>query len=124
MELDEEHVGSGGGGDEEPVGGREGSEGGGDGAVGGDLHRAHGAWEAGGAPSAPRPYCTRGPTPFKETKEKMIRKNRHKSTKSKQDYPDFFVFAFCGSAGTPSLANRQGTSSQYQYCYLDLVIWY
>ena len=58
-----------------------------------------------GAPSAPRPYCNRGPTPFKETKEKMIRKNRHKSTKSKQDYPDFFVFAFCGSAGTPSLAN-------------------
>ena len=94
MELDEEHVGSGGGGDEEPVGGREGSEGGGDGAVGGDLHRAHGAWEAGGAPSAPRPYCTRGPTPFKETKEKMIRKNRHKSTKSEQDYPDFFCLRF------------------------------
>ena len=58
-----------------------------------------------GARSAPRPYCTRGPTPFKETKEKMMRKNRHKSTKSKQDYPDFFVLAPCGSAGTLSLAN-------------------
>ena len=71
----------------------------------GSCKGEHGAWEA-GARSAPRPYCTRGPTPFKETKEKMIRKNRHKSTKSKQDYPDFFVFAFCGSAGTPSLANN------------------
>ena len=58
-----------------------------------------------GAPSAPRPYCTRGPTPFKETTEKMIRKNRHKSTKSKQDYPFFFAFVLNGSAGTPSLAN-------------------
>ena len=29
-----------------------------------------------GARSAPRPYCTRGPTPFKETKEKMIRKKQ------------------------------------------------
>ena len=57
-----------------------------------------------GARSAPRPYCTLGPNPFKETKEKIIRKNRHKSTKSKQDYPDFFVFALGGSAGTPSLA--------------------
>ena len=42
MELDEERVGSGGVGDEELVGG-----GGGDGAGGGDLHRAHGAWETG-----------------------------------------------------------------------------
>ena len=52
MELDEEHVGSGGEGDEERVGGGggEGVEEGGDGAGGGDLHRAHGAWEAGGGP--------------------------------------------------------------------------
>ena len=54
MELDEEHVGSGGEGDEERVGEGggegEGVEGGGDGAGGGDLHRAQGAWEAGGCP--------------------------------------------------------------------------
>ena len=29
-----------------------------------------------GARSAPRPYCTRGPTPFKETKGKRIRKKQ------------------------------------------------
>ena len=108
MELDEEHVGRCGGGDEERVdgGGGGGVEGGGDGAVGGDLHRAHGAWEAGGAPSAPRPYCTRGPTPFKEAREKMIRKKTGTKARSRNKIIQiFFVFAFCGSAGTPSLAN-------------------
>ena len=107
MELDEEHVGRCGGGDEECVGGGggEGVEGGGYGADGEDLHRAHGAWEA-GARSAPRPYCTRGPTPFKETKEKMIRKKTGTKARSRNKIIQIsFVFAFCGSAGTPSLAN-------------------
>ena len=35
-----------------------------------------------GAQSAPWPYCTRGPTPFKETKEKMIRKTLPKALRT------------------------------------------
>ena len=96
MELDEEHVGRCGGGDEERVGGGEGGEGvegGGDGAGGEDLHRAHGAWEA-GARSAPRPYCTRGPTPFKETKEKMIRKKQAQKHEVETRLSRFFCLRF------------------------------
>ena len=52
----------------------------------------------------PGPTAPVGQPHSKRQKGKGSEKNRHKSTKSKQDYPDFFVFALCGSAGTPSLA--------------------
>ena len=56
------------------------------------------------ARSAPRPTAPVGQPHSKRQKRKGSEKNRHKSTKSKQDYPDFFAFALDGSAGTPSLA--------------------
>lgn len=52
----------------------------------------------------PGPTAPVGQPHSKRQKGKGSEKNRHKSTKSKQDYPDFFVFALCGSAGMQSLA--------------------
>ena len=47
-----------------------------------------------GARSAPRPYCTRGPTPFKETKEKMIRKKQAQKHEVETRLSRFFCLRF------------------------------
>ena len=101
MELDEEeHVGSVGGG-----GGGEGVEGGGDGAGGGDLHRAHGAWEAGGCPECTLALLHPWANPIQRDNRENDKKKTGKKAQVETISSRFFVFGLCGSAGTSSHAN-------------------
>ena len=72
-----------------------------------------------GAQSAPWLCCTRGPTPFKETTEKMIRKKQAKKHKSKQYHPDF------SSSVSVALLGRQAMlmirSVNYIWALLSLI---